>query len=106
MDDVRAALRGDKEAAKRLTDAGVLLPCPFCGGEVRLRRVSSAYSASPTVIRDAWTVECPHGCVRNNVYKSEIFQNGEGKVVIEHNGADEARLSWNTRAAVEMEGME
>lgn len=32
LDDIKRALLGDKEAAKRLTDAGVLLPCPFCGG--------------------------------------------------------------------------
>ena len=106
MDDIKLALLGDHEAAKRLTDAGVLLPCPFCGGAVILRRVSYAYSTSPTVLKDEWRVECPKGCVRNNVYKSEIFQNGEGKVIIEHNGADEARLAWNTRAAVEVEGME
>ena len=31
MDDLRAALLGDREAAKRLTDAGVLVPCPWCG---------------------------------------------------------------------------
>lgn len=30
MDDKTRALLGDKEAAKRLTDAGVLLPC-MCG---------------------------------------------------------------------------
>lgn len=30
--DIRAALMGDKEAAKRLTEAGVLLPCSFYGG--------------------------------------------------------------------------
>lgn len=35
MDDKTRALLGDHEAAKRLTDAGVLLPCPFCKGEVR-----------------------------------------------------------------------
>lgn len=28
--DVRAALPGDHEAEKRLTDAGVLVPCQFC----------------------------------------------------------------------------
>lgn len=27
------AFLGDHEAAKRLTEAGVLLPCPGCGGE-------------------------------------------------------------------------
>lgn len=31
MDDKTRALLGDHEAAKRLTDAGVLLPC-MCGG--------------------------------------------------------------------------
>ena len=31
MDDIKLALLGSKDAAKRLTDAGVLLPCPFCG---------------------------------------------------------------------------
>ena len=32
MDDKTRALLGDHEAAKRLTDAGVLLPC-MCGGK-------------------------------------------------------------------------
>lgn len=100
MDDKTLALRGDREAQERLTAAGVLLPCPFCGGEVRLRRVSTNHSTSPTVIRDNWTVECPNGCVRNNVYKSEIFQDDEGDVVVKNNGADEARLAWNTRAPI------
>ena len=100
MTDKQKALLGDHEAAKRLTDAGVLLPCPFCGKEVNLRRVSSSYTTSPTVIMDSWTVECPNGCVRNNVYKSTIFQDDEGDVVIKNNGADEARLAWNTRAPI------
>ena len=33
MDEIKRTLLGDHEAAKRLTDAGVLVPCPFCGGE-------------------------------------------------------------------------
>ena len=98
--DISAAMLGDHEAAKRLTDAGVLLPCPFCGKAVNLRRVSSSYTTSPTVIMDGWTVECSNGCVRNNVYKSTIFQSDEGDVVIKNNGADEARLAWNTRAPI------
>ena len=32
IEDVQAALLGDHEAARRLTEAGVLVPCPFCGG--------------------------------------------------------------------------
>ena len=30
---IKLALLGNREAAKRLTDAGVLVPCPGCGGE-------------------------------------------------------------------------
>ena len=33
MDDIKLAMLGNKEAAKRLTDAGVLVPCPFCGSD-------------------------------------------------------------------------
>ena len=32
MDDIKLALLGSKEAAKRLTEAGVLVGCPMCGG--------------------------------------------------------------------------
>lgn len=36
MYDKTRALLGDHEAAKRLTDAGVLVPCPGCGrNEIR-----------------------------------------------------------------------
>lgn len=31
LDDKTLALLGDREAAERLTAAGVLLECPFCG---------------------------------------------------------------------------
>ena len=33
LDEKTRALLGDHEAAKRLTDAGVLVPCPFCKGD-------------------------------------------------------------------------
>ena len=36
MDDKTLALLGDSAAAERLTEAGVLLPCPFCGGEAMM----------------------------------------------------------------------
>ena len=106
MDDITRAMLGDHEAADRLTSLGALLPCLFCGGTARLRRVSSCYNTGPTVIRDEWTVECQNGCTRSNVYRSEIFQDDAGRVIAKSNGAEDARRAWNTRAAVEMEGME
>mgnify|MGYP001323074540 CR=1 FL=1 len=33
---IKSALRGDKQAQADCTAAGVLLPCPFCGGEAKL----------------------------------------------------------------------
>ena len=36
MNDVKLAALGDKEAAKRLTDTGVLLPCGHCKGKAVL----------------------------------------------------------------------
>ena len=36
MDDIKLALLGDHEAAKRLTDAGVMIPCPKCGGQAEV----------------------------------------------------------------------
>ena len=106
MNDIKLALLGDKEAAKRLTEKGVLLPCPFCGGGVNLRRTSSKYSTSPVMIMDEWAIECPSKCFHPKAFDSEIFQDENGKVIVKRNGADDARLAWNTRAAVEMEGME
>lgn len=32
--DVKAAFIGDHEAARRVTEKGELLPCPWCGGIV------------------------------------------------------------------------
>lgn len=32
MDEIKRAMLGDQDAAKRLTEAGVLVPCSFYGG--------------------------------------------------------------------------
>lgn len=32
MDEIRRAMLGDRDAQEALTERGVLLPCPFCGG--------------------------------------------------------------------------
>ena len=74
MDDVRAALLGDHEAAKRLTDAGVLVPCPGCrDSSVGIRYVCGDHFGLCETC--GWT-----GPFRNTEY--------------------EARLAWNTRAPI------
>lgn len=83
-DDIKIALLGDHEAAKRLTDAGVLVPCPMCGELPRItREFESGY----------FWYECPCG-VETGACQTEY----------------EAMLIWNTRAPIlsveEMEMLE
>lgn len=81
--EIRLALLGDHEAAKRLTEKGVLLPCPWCGPKAKRNPLIAGYGVT------RW-VHCPE-CGASSRAASNI---------------KEARLAWNTRAAVEMEGME
>ena len=78
MDDVKRALLGDHEAAKRLTEKGVLVPC--CG-------------AAPNLLcfvgLKAWAVEC---AVNGHIHNTALCDSEY-----------EARLAWNTRAEVEVD---
>ena len=49
MDDQTKALLGDQEAAKRLTDAGVLLPCWRCGGQAHIEDWACGYENGTTI---------------------------------------------------------
>lgn len=84
MNDIKLALLGNKEAAKRLTDAGVLAPCPGCGdSSAKICYVCGDHFGMCRTC--GWT-----GSFRNTEY--------------------DARLSWNTRAPIlsakEMEMLE
>ena len=86
MDDIKLAMLGSKEAAKRLTDAGVLVPCPFCGGEAMMEY--------DTMQPFEWAVFCGDCGVMPTTSEDEQV----------------ARLAWNTRApilsSIEMEMLE
>ena len=74
MDDIKLAMLGNREAAKRLTDAGVLVPCPGCGkSDTKIRYVCGDHF-----------VACV-GCDWTGPMKSS---------------EREARLAWNTRAPI------
>ena len=47
MTDEKRAIMGDREAAKRLTEAGGLAPCPMCGlVPVRAHNVGKRWTVS------------------------------------------------------------
>ena len=75
MTDVEKALRGDHKAAKRVTEARVLLPCPF-GGSKEIKK-GSCYGRTWYFCGDCM-VELPGQLVEYT-----------------------ARLAWNTRAVKE-----
>ena len=76
MTDIQKAMLGNREAAKRLTDAEVLLPCPFCGGK---GAIENDRCDAP-----CWLVYC----VDCGVYPELCWTE------------QEARLAWNTRAPI------
>ena len=83
MDEVKRALLGDKEAAKRLTEVGVLLECPFCGGEAMVE-----YD----------TIE---------PFEYAVFCGDCGVVPATSEDEQLARLAWNIRAPIlNVEGMD
>lgn len=85
--DVRRAILGDHEAAKRLTERYELLPCPCCGGQAKcFGGISIAY-------------------VRCKICGLEICRmDADGEDIISQVCAVapkyEARLAWNTRAPI------
>lgn len=109
--DIRAAMLGDHEAAKRLTDAGVLVPCPFCGNDAVVHEVEAQPKCAET------QKEVPKGAriIRRIGYPSgkEYFEYRKkeyipqcvdssccGRAVKRFNTPAEAISSWNTRAPI------
>ena len=84
MDDVRAALRGDKEAAKRLTEKGVLVPCWHCGGDDIVVRKANGPFVKSAYQRTYKYIQC-RTCFSQTGY---------------HGTEPKARLAWNTRAPI------
>ena len=90
MDDVTLALQGNKEAAKRLTEKGVMIPCPKCGGRAEVYEYPGEDWQQP------YTAKCK---------KNDCFWIGK-----DFPTRKQAIREWNTRAPIlssrEMEMLE
>lgn len=90
MNDIKLAMLGSKEAAKRLTDAGVLISCPKCGGQAEVYKYPGEDWEQP------YTAKCK---------KNDCFWIGK-----DFPTRKQAIREWNTRAPIlsaeEMEMME
>lgn len=75
LTDIQRAMLGDHEAAVRLTDAGVLLPCPMCGKVGVLHSIDGCQTIYAA---------CPSCGLMTRAYKGHM----------------KARLAWNTRAPI------
>ena len=94
MTDEQKAMMGDREAAQRLTDAGVLLGCPCCKGNARIRYTGNGSG--------------PLGYTTNVYMRSKpgfVICDKCGLQTSKHMRVCRAVSKWTTRAAVEMEGM-
>ena len=98
MDDIRAALLGDKEAAKRLTDAGVLVPCPKCGKSARFEvTMHSERGATRGWIFHIGCSACKYHTDR---YELELQISPSGGLSTVKDERPNAILEWNTRAPI------
>ena len=96
LTDITRALLGDREAAERLTEQGVLIPCPICGAEIDRRTVKAVCMLSE-FRPGRWNFM--HFCNEEN-NNITIYGESEAEVI----------MGWNTRAPIlsaeEMERLE
>ena len=84
MNDIKLALLGDHEAAKRLTEAGVLLPCPWCNGtDIQVRKISGVFGRS-SYTRTYKYIQCRNCMAQTGIHGTE----------------PNARKAWNTRTPI------
>ena len=98
MDDIKLALLGNKEAAKRLTDAGVLITCPKCGKNARFE--VTAHSERGSTRGWMFHVGCSSCSYHTERYELEVQISPSGGLCTVKDERPAAIEEWNTRAPI------
>ena len=98
MTDITLALLGDHEAAKRVTDAGVLLQCPKCGKSARFE--VTTHSERGTTRGWAFHIGCSDCKYHTDRYELELQISPSGGLSTVKDERPNAILDWNTRAPI------
>ena len=128
MDDIKLAMLGNKEAAKRLTDAGVLVPCSHCKGKAKIMARQNAchgqnalgnkklswwiyvkcnrcHARSKPIKTEPIKFYSDHGYIAEGSFYSTEWWRGLGRGLGMANKnfrpyVEQAMLAWNTRAPI------
>lgn len=84
MNDIKLALLGGHEAAKRLAQSGIVIPCPICGG---VDCCISDITGDEPYVPERWSLH--HFCKG-----IEAFISAYGR------SAEKCIETWNTRAPI------
>lgn len=98
MDDIKLAMLGNRDAAKRLTDAGVLVPCPKCGKSAQFEVTMRSERGATRGWR--FHIGCSACKYHTDQYELvlEIFPSGGLSAVKDER--PNAIMEWNTRAPI------
>ena len=84
MDDIKLALLGDHEAAKRLAQSGIVIPCPICGD---VDCCISDITGDEPYVPERWSLH--HFC-----------KGIEAFISVYGRSAEKCIETWNTRAPI------
>ena len=94
MDDIKLAMLGNKEASQRLTEAGVLATCPWCG-----KAVAHVGTIAEHELMDE-DAPAYDWCANHYDVVCDATNGGCGGHTGPYKSEKDARLAWNTRAPV------